>query len=815
MKLVVLPYGQRALRGQTVNFPVNTSEVCSSLPKTLNNAGIVLIAPPRTGSSDTTETPVPQIYFSIRRPCVVRALHWLREYNTLYRDVEIEEVSDDTPSSQTAANEIALDVEGESSVIRTDLQLPNVEVSSVITNNNDPVHQLQRVQGAPISIYTCTNAEQMAFPWLYPDGTNGFKTSRDPPITTLDYFQSHHLSCDTRWTSHIPYLFWSVNVLEQRRLNENISVAIRMRSSSGNARVRNRSTCRQSSDDASHEEQLTAGALRDMSNNPELSDSCFGFMHTMRGTIAHWQRTKLDLLSMFRTLGPPTFFITLTADDMNWPDLLYVLAKRAGMDICTEDVESLSTEQKRELLCSDPITTARHFSQRFQKFMAFLKGPSKPIGEVVDYFWRVEFQLRGSPHIHSLWWVKDAPNLQTVEGLRAVPGFIDQYITTRIPPEGEDDELRSLVMRLQRHKHTHTYKKNGRRGCRFDYPKQPSPETRLKTNADGGNKARFYIIKRETGAEMVNPYNQHLLHAWRANMDVQVVGSVYGAALYVTHYICKDESQALKQVIAEQLASLQQNATIKQRLRKIGNTLLSHCQLSQQEAAFLVAGLHLKGSSRATVFVSAIPKNQRTRLIRPSHQLRELDDGDTNVFMHGLIDRYAVRPIGAPFDSMTLAHFAVWYNAVSGSEDELSEDTSCRLPCYQLQNNMGYIAQRCHQACLRVPVMTPESHGDNYYYHLLMLYLPWRQETEDLLGEYSTAQEALLSKRDQLQFLNSEHGSFADEVVQAIQQLSTLSNTYGDNIYAPVAPNAAQETLEAGALDSKFDPLFDGGVTVE
>ena len=36
--------------------------------------------------------------------------------------------------------------------------------------------------------------------------------------------------------------------------------------------------------------------------------------------------------------------------------------------------------------------------------------------------------------------------------------------------------------------------------------------------------------------------------------------------------------------------------------------------------------------------------------------------------------------------------------------------------------------------------MTPESHGDNYYYHLLMLYLPWWQETEELLGEYSMAQ---------------------------------------------------------------------------
>ena len=62
MKLTVLPYGQCALKGQTVNFPVNTSEVCSLLPRTLDNAGIVLIAPPRTGSSDS---PVPQSYFSV------------------------------------------------------------------------------------------------------------------------------------------------------------------------------------------------------------------------------------------------------------------------------------------------------------------------------------------------------------------------------------------------------------------------------------------------------------------------------------------------------------------------------------------------------------------------------------------------------------------------------------------------------------------------------------------------------------------------------------------------------------------------------
>ena len=188
-------------------------------------------------------------------------MQWLRQHNSLYRDIEIEEVSDDALSSQSPVNEVELDAEGESSVIKRDLQLPNVEVSNLI-NSSAPVHQLQRVQGAPISIYTCTNAEQMAFPWLYLDGTNGYKTSRDPPITTLDYFQSRHLSSDARWASYIPYLFWSVNVLEQCKLNENISVAIQMRSCSGNTRASSCSVRRQSSDDASRQEQqLTAGDL--------------------------------------------------------------------------------------------------------------------------------------------------------------------------------------------------------------------------------------------------------------------------------------------------------------------------------------------------------------------------------------------------------------------------------------------------------------------------------------------------------------------------------------------------------------------------
>jgi len=78
---------------------------------------------------------------------------------------------------------------------------------------------------------------------------------------------------------------------------------------------------------------------------------------------------------------------------------------------------------------------------------------------------------------------------------------------------------------------THTRRKTGTMHCRFDYPQNACPQTRLKTHSDVVNRSRFYLIKHDQGAEMINPYNPQLLLAWQANMDIQMVGSVFGAAM--------------------------------------------------------------------------------------------------------------------------------------------------------------------------------------------------------------------------------------------------------------------------------------------
>ena len=93
-------------------------------------------------------------------------------------------------------------------------------------------------------------------------------------------------------------------------------------------------------------------------------------------------------------------------------------------------------------------------------------------------------------------------------------------------------------------------------------------------------------------------------------------------------------------------------------------------------------------------------------------------------------------------------------------------------PRYQLEGGQ-FIRKRVKEACLRVPRLTPESSGDEYYYSLLLLYLPWRQE-EELLEGHASAMAAFVAKEGELQVLHEQNAAFADEVRFAVDQLRVL-----------------------------------------
>ena len=111
---------------------------------------------------------------------------------------------------------------------------------------------------------------------------------------------------------------------------------------------------------------------------------------------------------------------------------------------------------------------------------------SNPIGKIIDYFYRVEFQQRGSPHIHSLLWVQDAPVIDKNTDAEVVE-FVDKYVTCEIP--AEDETLLEIVTSVQQHskRHSKLCRKKGT-VCRFTFPRFPNDETFIARSgeADGG-----------------------------------------------------------------------------------------------------------------------------------------------------------------------------------------------------------------------------------------------------------------------------------------------------------------------------------------
>ena len=90
-------------------------------------------------------------------------------------------------------------------------------------------------------------------------------------------------------------------------------------------------------------------------------------------------------------LGPPILFVTLSADDNNWPELK-ILLQNITYEEATRN--SSANEQMRK----DPLLTSLHFERRWRAFLKYiLKGKNKPLGKVNDYLLQLTIRTVGHP----------------------------------------------------------------------------------------------------------------------------------------------------------------------------------------------------------------------------------------------------------------------------------------------------------------------------------------------------------------------------------------------------------------------------------
>ena len=500
-------------------------------------------------------------------------------------------------------------------------------------------------------------------------------------ITYRRYFNQRLLDVDGRFARDLDCLFVAQYIVEANQVSSDANNFIWRQKPS---------------------RQFTAAQAKDDTfiNQFVRTNKAYSFMKNVRGSPPYYQRTFYDLLAMIRQLGTPTWFFTLSAADMKWPDMIQTIAKQYGVCYTDEDVNALSFEDKSNWLRRNPVTAARHFHYRLNVFFQqFLKSTAMPLGDIADYAIRIEFQARGSPHAHCVIWVKDAPKYG-IDDDQLVCDFIDQYITCGLP--SDEGKLKELVLLLQQHKHSSYCKRHNK--CRFTFPKPPSTKTLITqcdvrpdvaSNAqtvlskvypvladnhadmsldeildkaevtmsdymdalEVSSKGNVVLLKRNPSECNINNYNSSVMLAWQANMDLQFVLNAYACVMYVASYMMKTEKAM--GVLLKQVAAEFRTEELKTQLRKVGSAFLTHREVSAQEAAYRILSIPMKRLSRSVVYVDTNPKHERIAVLKNKADLGKLDDDDTNVFQKSLIDRYQHRP--DELCSMSLAEFAATY----------------------------------------------------------------------------------------------------------------------------------------------------------
>ena len=515
-KIVVMPKGQqRKIRGAICNVPVSCEETCRVLPRPPDSSGIIMLKLKRKLQFRG------HVYFQAVRPEVVlHALQWLQRNNELYENVAInlenidhelsnlgdhEQETESGIASCSQTGILASDCDGNDGDCGKEQGVNeqagkdkghcsqdgnlNSDASGDYDDDcerEDPLNEhraatyetcLQSIvpdypiicdeEGRersagneifsvapgenkhPVSMMTDKHCEELAFPVIFPKGRFGYKMDRKEKLTPVRYFNARLLHHSGRFAMNPEYLFFAQFIIEQKKVSDSINIALKKLHGTA-SQFRSNEQC---------------------VKNLIFKDQAYLFLRSIPGSPPYWQKFMYEVIAMVHVqqLGIPTWFMTLSCADLRWHELFHILSRVRGENMTDEEIENLSYNEKCSLLNLNPVIVAKHFQHRVETFFKdVLLSNAKPIGNIVYYALRIEFQMRGSPHLHSLIWTSDCPELKDGSE-EAYIRYIDEHVQGSLPNRENDCEFHDLVNMYQKHTHSRSCKKYKNIPCRFNF----------------------------------------------------------------------------------------------------------------------------------------------------------------------------------------------------------------------------------------------------------------------------------------------------------------------------------------------------------
>ena len=764
-KIVVMPKGQqRKIRGAICNVPVTCEETCLVLPRPPDSSGIIMLKLKRklqfTG----------HVYFQAVRPEVVlHALQWLKRNNELYENVAINLQNIDHELSSLCNHEQEIE-SGIATFSRDcDGDVHDCEKEQRVSKHGgkdnghcsqdgnldsdasgdfeddcereDPLNELRaatcetclqsiipdypiisdeegRERSAgneifsvapgenkhPVSMMTDRHCEELAFPVLFPKGRFGYKMERKEKLTPVRYFNARLLHYSGRFAMNPEYLFFAQFIIEQKKVSDSINIALKKL----------------------HGQPLTASQFssnKQSVKNLIFKDQAYLFLRGIPGSPPYWQKFMYEVIAMVQQLGIPTWFLTLSCADLRWNELFHILSRIKGENITDEEIDNLSYNEKCSLLNLNPVIVAKHFQHKVETFFKdVLLSNANPIGKIVYYALRIEFQMRGSPHLHSLIWTSDCPELKDGSE-EAYIRYIDDHVQGNLQNRENDSKFHDLVKMYQKHTHSRSCKKYKNIPCRFNFGQFFTNETVVskpladdipdaqkvlvlkkrneilcsvkekinekldpsKPDYDSSTSAEDVLamckvskedynwalsisedsdfelhLRRAVDSCFINNYFEAGIKGSRANVDLQPVFNHYKCITYVCSYFSKDETECSQAIMNAAREAKDNNLNIRESLRKVGTAFLSCREVSAQECVYrCMPELWLRKTFPCIVFVNTGLPEERCRVAKSQEEIEALDDESTDIFMSNIIERYSDRP--NIVDQLCLAEFAAYY----------------------------------------------------------------------------------------------------------------------------------------------------------
>ena len=644
---------------------------------------------------------------------------------------------------------------------------------------------------SPVSVFKDDFAEEKAFPCLY--GGQAMTLPVGTPYSRVVKWQLCHY--DRRFAMNIENIFFKLFKL---RIDAVSRLAMfKLRTGKHGSHL-------------TREQALNRSFLEDITRK----DAGFLDFKSIRGSPGYFQQVKKDAFAMLRQLGKPTWFFTLSCADTHWPEMQSLLHEvRHREPLTAMQVTGMSYKQRSQLISEDPVTCVRYYHMRCMSFISkILVGMPAAIGGIEDFFVRHEAQTRGSMHAHGMGYTAGAPlyDEKSPASLQAVCDFVDKYITcssTAVPSE-------LLQLQIHTH-NRHCRRPGNRCKADFPRPPMASTTILHPMERDALERPRFLhlrnqrkrirqamedlvnemktghnryshqcilqtyqeflqaldmpedeyfdairfaldrptvFLKRRPCEILINNYNPIALCLWRANMDLQYVVNPYAAASYAAAYMTKTDhtTSVLMEATLSRMAA-EPEAKLPDMIRAVGNAFINAQEVTAQEACYLILGLPLRVSTRATYYINTRTPDERHVCLRNKHELQQLPADSTDVCSPSRIDHYTKRP--AAMENVCLADFIACYShqhestnqqrhvdsnpvvEADGEADELLPESAREDGFANLPRIAGKYKISKHRRILRWKRYDKETQQHEYCRSMLMLFSHWRDENAEITFE--------------------------------------------------------------------------------